>query len=1044
MLAMQQQPAQPLEPGLRRLKKGDGKDKLKNRVSMAFKKPFSSKPKSPDPVAPLAHHPPAYSLAPPVALATRPRTAPAPSNDERRHSNGAGRSNKPTQHPSDGLVARRSHISAGVVGSSPPLPPLPRKNSVEPADPRVTALLGADLSSQVNPLLPRNSFGPSFGSSMDGLGIGVEHGISSPPSPARTPQRIPTPPHVEIKPLNVRRRSPSPPRQPPPQLHFSPPPQPQLASPPQHPQGAPPALARPVTAPEGVHILRRKSMLRADGEPSEASRRLSMMRRGPPVFASDTSSPSGSTSSHEKASPPPNKVPEPVARESQPAPVPVVVVAQKEDLDALLTSRDRISLLRGGRSSLSAASGQSSNGLLSAKTSVPRGANRKDATKSYTIGAAPAGFDVSLVAPQKSTFTPLKPLHLPAAHAVRPSPLSMKPQPAPPPPPPARSSERYCLRPTVHASTQTPREWREPAVQARGAVTPQRWTHAASTPPQPYEAFPVPLSAVPPPVPPHDTPPQRHNISPSIYSVASFDPRTGKSPGGGHRRNRSYYAGEGEFDEEAEFAYGDEDEPPLPAEGIAAVQRYAQLPDVSEAPELAHIPSPAINYDVPYLSPFPYDDAGSTYRAFDLLSTPLPHVALQHDAQAAPPQIQREGVASPSMSMVDDRTPTITPVPQPAPTFEAASSRSHAMTGLSLPAHESPRSRSASPVPALSNGHSSADEEEEEDIASSQTSSVRRASSTLSSARRSSAGEPLTPPTSAVSSVFPGRVSGNDAALSGDEADEADPVVTIRKASLVTSQVRKASLVTPPTSRPASVVSAHARASSIGSTSSIGGEKASAPSPRSPGAGAAFYLDLPRQDEEDEVPPVPVLPSPLRRDYADAAFPFPASTAMAPPVPAVSASPVLLASPKPVAPSPRFDTDSPVIEQLATPALHGASPAPTPSLALAVPALDRIRPASAPPEESASLPLRRQSESDTITMAVARARTPGLMSREERAARGRSYFLVQALMGESQPEGMIRDWARGDEDGSDDDVSILGGESSAESEFSEEEEDEEE
>ncbi|GAA6061949.1 hypothetical protein JCM10212_001991 [Sporobolomyces blumeae] len=67
------------------------------------------------------------------------------------------------------------------------------------------------------------------------------------------------------------------------------------------------------------------------------------------------------------------------------------------------------------------------------------------------------------------------------------------------------------------------------------------------------------------------------------------------------------------------------------------------------------------------------------------------------------------------------------------------------------------------------------------------------------------------------------------------------------------------------------------------------------------------------------------------------------------------------------------------------------------------------------PHVVAAVP-RRRSESDT---AVARARTNPVMSRAERAARGRSYFLVQALMGEQVSQdgmGMIRDWARDSDD----------------------------
>ncbi|GAA5982706.1 hypothetical protein JCM5350_006220 [Sporobolomyces pararoseus] len=61
-------------------------------------------------------------------------------------------------------------------------------------------------------------------------------------------------------------------------------------------------------------------------------------------------------------------------------------------------------------------------------------------------------------------------------------------------------------------------------------------------------------------------------------------------------------------------------------------------------------------------------------------------------------------------------------------------------------------------------------------------------------------------------------------------------------------------------------------------------------------------------------------------------------------------------------------------------------------------------------------PLRRRSESDGL-VTTSRTRTAGVMSREERALKGRSFFLVQALMGEELPqEGMIRDWARDTED----------------------------
>ncbi|GJN90707.1 hypothetical protein Rhopal_003721-T1 [Rhodotorula paludigena] len=1018
MLAMQQQPSQPLEPGIRRLRKSNDKDKSKNRVSMAFKKTFSlssSKPKSPEPAQhnPVSpHQPPAYSIAPPVSHTTRPQSVAAPvmvPSPLRQPSSGAARPQKsapPAQSSSISGATRRPNVGINAIGSSPPLPPLPRNNSIEEtADPRSTAHLGSHLASQLDPLLPRNSFGPSFEASVDGLGIGMVPGQAhSPPPPAPTGARIPSPPHTSHGAPDYRRRSHSPPQ---PAPHVPVPPAPQ-----QQQQGPPPALARQVIAPEGVHIRRRQSALRADGELTESSKRLSMMKRGPPAFHSDSEN--GSTDTHDSnAASLSTRAPSPPA----PSPVPVVEVRRlSQDPEAIVTSRDRIALLRGGRSSVSAVSGEGLKAQAGGVSAL-RGANRHDKTKSYTIGDTPAGFDVSLVAPQRSTFTPLKQLHLPSVHAVpsRSSPLSqsappsaVKPQPPPIAPAPAplpaikpaaRRSDLYCLRPTVHVSVQTPREWQQPAASAPAPTYQARrfsaW-QAATTPPQPYGAFPVPPSSIPPPVPPHDSPPQRHNISPSIYSVASFDPRSGIARGGGHRRNRSYYAGAGDVDEEDEHLDAHGREPPLPEESLRAIQQFEAL----DAQEAAQNQSSPVNYDIPYLSPLPYDD--QTQRGFDLLATPLP---------PAPAPAGRSLAVSPALTTIEDRTPTPTPVQHMAPTFAAAEEPA----SLYAPPHEfSPRSRSLSPIPALSNGHSSDDED-----LSAATSSIRRSSTPLSSVRRGSADEePLTPPTSAVSSTFPGRQTVDGAAITDDESEE-PAVVTIRKASLVTSQVRKASLVTPPSSRPQSIVATRARAGSSGSAhaqlaaaedvasrhlsvASVGsaGDK---PSKLQHGETGGFHLSLPGNGD---VPPIPAVPSPIRREYGEAAFPFPAS---APPK-----------QPEIVAPSPQLATP----EKFATPRCDGGAPLGDSTLTAPK---ELFRSASAPPEESASLPLRRQSESDTP---VLRARTPGGMSREERAAKGRSFFLVQALMGESQPEGMIRDWARGDEE-SDDSLSIGDAESSA-------------
>ncbi|BGP32333.1 hypothetical protein JCM10296v2_004114 [Rhodotorula toruloides] len=961
MLVMPQ-PADTLQAGPRRLKRDD--NKLKNRVSMAFKKPFSlsKPPRSPEPHVAPSHHPPPYSASQPASQTkTRPSTAPP----ARRSSAGSGgRSNKPTHPASDGLVARRSHIGAGAVGTSPPLPPLPA-TTPRVTDAQAIQLLGADLSAQLDPLLPRNSFGPDFQQSMNGLGIGIEEQMQSqsrtrPPSPVSTP-----PPQVEIKPLQIRRRSPSPPGQP---------------------------QQRPLTI-SGDLEKRRSLLVKDDGQMSEANRRLSMMKRGPPILSSASANSSTSTlevsvstAAHAVDSlelnietiPP--RVPSPLA---------VAAVQALRDDDAALSSRGRIAKLRGGRSSLSGASGQAAQ---AAGVAALRAANRKDATKSHTIADMPVGFDVAFVQnAARSTYTPLKPLHLPAAAARSASPLHpvvIKSVLPPPPVPPApKSSDRYCLRPTVDASTQTPKSWASTSTTSttRPAVRNHRrsWTASVSTPPQAYTSFPVP-SPLPPPVPPHDTPPQKHTMpSPSIYSVASFDIRptrnsvTRASRGG----QASLYGGTEDLDEVVE--------------------------SIGEPSPEARVEATPVNYDVPYLSPLP-DEV--SVRAFDLLATPMTLTLPR--SSPTPPAVPR-GRQSP----VDESTPTVTPVPPASSAFVPTTPRDSSP----FAARDFARSRTPSPVPALSHSHSSSSDESE--LEGDET-----ASSSLSQRRPS---EPLTPPTSATSSTFPLEDIGRD-----DDEDDLDEaaIVTVRKASLVAPQLRKASLVTPPGSRPQSILLRTRRISSTGSLRSIEEvpRRSSVEGTKSP---SPFHLDLPGQCD---VPPIPAVPSPIRRELDEAGFPFPytPSKEISAEMGASQADEVKVAEP--------LSTEGVLAMPVVIPPtpLDAPLPPPRPSSPFsALLAFDTVRPASAPPEESPSLPLRRQSESDKP---ILRSRTPGAtMSREERAAKGRSYFLVQALMGETQPEGMVRDWAKDEDDDSDDCASILGGRAEvSDEEISDTEEDE--
>ncbi|GAA5828914.1 hypothetical protein JCM11251_005916 [Rhodosporidiobolus azoricus] len=1123
-------PSPPVQPGLRRLKKGDNKDKLKNRMSMAFRKPFQSKDKnkSPDPTSftPPQPGPPAYSAAPPSAQANRPATASVTIDPSRRSSTGSrsgcGRSNKPTPQPSEGLVSRRSHVGSGAVGTSPPLPPLPRNGSMEgPGAPRVTALLGGNLHLQADELLPRNSFGPAFEVPViEGLGIGLEkapqRGKASSPPPAlpqaSPPQRARSPPQTLVQQPQIRLHSPppqvqqqpvfqpyhqqSPPAQQPlhhhrsaHDLHYAAEPtfahelhhqysQPQLRaqSPPeQHLHQGPPPLARPVTAPEepvGNYVNRRMSMIAQGGDQSAASKRLSMMRRGPPVFGSSSANSSTSTleTAAATAAQAEKRLSPELAAEMQQQPKQLLDEDEVGELSA--ASRDRIAKLR-GRASISAAV------PTAPQVNVMRGANRKDPTKAYTLASAPQGFDISLIKSKKSTFSPLKALPAPSSSIVRSSPLATvapvkaatPPLATPLPAAPDKDLSLYVLRPTVSKGTQTP-NW--DALASSSSRTARRGSRqVASTPPLAYSSFPGPA----PPPPPHDSPPQQYrpNISPSIYSVASFDTRARNARGS--RGGRSSFYANGEVPEEfGEYGYHRDDAPPLPREMAHNIERHSQAFGHGEANgyghgyvgeevgELEQEEAAPVNYDVPYLSSG--DFATPHLRPFDIPATPVP-VNVPNGTNGpcpAPSALTAAGALTP---VVEDATPLPTPTPYTASTFDTSSPfySSAAPTQGALEILESPRTNSRTPFTA--NGISSvvdnvdaAAAAEAEDAAfaprprtpsydSSIDSHIRSTSS-----RRSSEDPMTTPPTSAVSSTFPSRIhetqsdkadKPGETAISDGEIDPDTPVVMIRKASIVTSQVRKASLVsvTPPSSRPQSVVVG--RKGSSASLSGIGVDTrrfSHASSTNSDGSSPRqgerspriqhFQLDLPGQGE---IPPIPAVPSPIRREFGDAAFALPAGLSKV-----SSAEAPVVESPE--SNEKEEEDESPSASPAdALPAIpRSVSPAPStaphaPSLLAAVD-FSSPRPASAPPEESSSLPLRRQSESDKP---LVRSRTP-MMSREERAAKGRSYFLVQALMGEVQPEGMIRDWAKQEGEESDDDVSLLAGESSSEDELSDFEE----
>ncbi|GAA5888213.1 hypothetical protein JCM5296_000232 [Sporobolomyces johnsonii] len=860
----------PLQPEPNKLKKQHKGDKFK-KVSKALRDSLANSPwitKSPEPpcVTSPTHSLPVFETTP---SAFRGFFSP-PTQFTRRRSfgslrHGGGRSNKPVLQPSEGIVRRRSHVGAGAVGTSPPLPPIPPRPSREwPSDPRM---------SELSPWGPSMDFEPTCETPTGGWGNDVSVHRSSSTRTTLSPPPLLT--HDSLRPT----RNPSPPR-------FRPQQQPSV----------PPVLASVshVRQSEAPVLDRRYSDL-TPGKLTAASKRLSKMKRGPPVFVSpvvnsSTASPEiwpmQGTASH--------AVEELAAEQSRSEEVPAVFAAS--------TGRDRVATLR-SRASVSAAS--------PAAESTLRGSNRTDVSKSYTIAASPSGFDVSFGNPSRTAFTPLEP----PPEAVRARALAPVAAPVPPPRNPSRpaTSSRsptppagiYCVRPTVTMGTQTP-DWpeaprpRSPVLRAacKGAT----WTTAATTPPQ---------GSVP-------SPPGDHTArSPSIYSVASFGSRLNQ-----REKLSSWYAPD-PVDEEEEY---------LSPKSQQAVVASAHGYDDDEP----------INYDMPYLQAHAYD---VHLRPYDIPATPLsvPH---RPDSDLVPSPLMTSGGVTPT----GDRTPDLTPTPYAAPMF--ATPRSfHTPTPIStskLPAVLD-RSHAPSPesLPSLSRSQSSSEEDDPR-----RTSLSSRSSSRLS--------EPFTPPTSAASSSCDFHANAIDAV---------PPVVAIRKGSLITSRSCKASLVS--------------------TASGIGRKSVSFDSLPASSADHRTY------SYDDDALPVPKVPAPIRREreHAADAFSFPAES---------------LARSPPAAASRENKKEDPF--ELRLRLFRAKDPA------LVV----RSHSAAATEEESTALRLRRQSESAAIALARSSSRTPGrpmTMSREERAAKGRSYFLVQALMGEEVPQGgMIRDWARSSDD----------------------------
>ncbi|ORY89248.1 hypothetical protein BCR35DRAFT_300361 [Leucosporidium creatinivorum] len=203
------------QPALARLKKQDKKDnKLKNRMSTAFRNFGSSSKSSPPPPMNDRHSPPRHAQEQPHHYPSHPHQHYHPSYQPPHQqqqpyyhpqqqsrgisippsgsSNNVKRTNSAPDRQSASLAPkahresrppRRSH-TVYAPGASPPLPPLPRNRSIEgPEDPRTQELQTANRRSG---FLPSNVLGDG----MDGLGLGFEQEVILDPQP---PMPMPSP-----------------------------------------------------------------------------------------------------------------------------------------------------------------------------------------------------------------------------------------------------------------------------------------------------------------------------------------------------------------------------------------------------------------------------------------------------------------------------------------------------------------------------------------------------------------------------------------------------------------------------------------------------------------------------------------------------------------------------------------------------------------------------------------------------------------------------------------------------------------------------------
>ncbi|GAA5894075.1 uncharacterized protein JCM6883_003713 [Sporobolomyces salmoneus] len=396
-----------------------------------------------------------------------------------------------------------------------------------------------------------------------------------------------------------------------------------------------------------------------------------------------------------------------ITRSTPPPEFPILAnISHVEPLRLSEYSRDR--LVR-TRASISVA--PSDMNSVATKT---RGANRlAGETKCYTVATFSNDSIVPLSRPPKSALrTAAVPSSSRIATAtawtnrseplIEPSTISSSSSSSTPPP----SAGHYCLRPTVHVSTQTPPEWNTSSYRRFS-------TKNASTPPQAFSSFtdvfaPPPSSRCDSFVPP----------SPSVYSIASVETSHRRPSGAGHRKGGG--------------------------ESVSSMHAFTQVPEAREEDledlkdvidrhlgeleslEKETVPSIEVReggFDVPFLDPSPYDTPH--LRPFEIPSTPL----------ALPPPNSQHLVPSPALTSATsnfDRTPTLP---------SSSLTRPISPTSSSSSARDSDSSEEGSSTPPTSASSSTFEEASIIQLAEQEPIQIRKASllsTTTASSRKSS------------------------------------------------------------------------------------------------------------------------------------------------------------------------------------------------------------------------------------------------------------------------------------------------------------------